>query len=136
MNKRPEEPIVLARSYLLRWGVGTPAVCEMQFDDTDGLLAAIDRATCESIAAGQTLRADLYTSPTVMDPLLIQFTVGDPSASTLVWHVDGEAMFALDRREAGGGCSVSPTVLRQALVVYLLTGERAHALDWFSLPSD
>jgi hypothetical protein len=126
---------VLGRNYLLRWGVGTPAVCEVQFSDTDGLMSALDRVTCESIAAGATLRADLYTSPTVMDPLLIQFTVGDPSATTLLWHLDGEAMVAVDRGPEPAP-SVSPSTLRDALAVYLLTGERASALNWESLPGD
>ncbi len=42
MNHRPEGPAVLASAYLLRRGVGTPAVCEVQFDDVDGPHAALD----------------------------------------------------------------------------------------------
>ena len=117
---------MLNRDYLLRWGVGTPFAGETRFDGADGLLAALDLVTCESIMAGAPLRADLYTAPTVMDPLMIQFTVGDPADEMLVWHLDGEAV----------GCQVDPATLRQALIVYLMVGERAAALDWQLLPGD
>lgn len=87
-------------------------------------------------------------------PVLIQVLVGPGSRSSLLWHEDGVGFAAVDHRlspltaelsytSGSDRRSAPPEETRiaahtaiEALVVYLLTGERVASLGWVEIAAD
>jgi hypothetical protein len=127
----------------------------LTFGTVDELDAATDAIELSAIEYACAFEVDLWIGDMhAGDPLLIQFLVGYPGRSTLVWHDDGEAHYAIDRTIPESGLDIrceridgsheveAPVTgmtlrqVREALAVYLLTGSRPTGLEWIEAEMD
>jgi hypothetical protein len=110
---------------------------------------AVDRVTRLAHGRGVSFQVDLKAYPPRRgDPVLIQFLVGDHERGSLLWHEDGIGFAAVSpglrpracdtpfvRFHGAEAASAAETQIGQrtaidAVVVYLLTGERVQSLEW------
>jgi hypothetical protein len=100
------------------------------------------------------IQVDLQaSSPGEDDPVLVQFLVGDDERSSLLWHMDGVGFVAVDPHiqrldhavqfthfhdvefASPDETRVAQATVREAIAVYLLTGQRTEGLGWREIPA-
>ena len=121
-------------------------------DEFDAIVDQVGRLACDR---GVSFQFDLQASPLRRgDPILVQFLVGDKERSSLLWHEDGVGFAAVDphlkpslddirfvrfqRVECAPPAETQITQhsVLEAIVVYLLTGNRTESLGWRETEAD
>jgi hypothetical protein len=132
--------------------VDMTTVSVQDLDEFDAVARLIHKFAREQ---GMSIQVDLQaSSPDEDDPVLVQFLVGDDERSSLLWHMDGVGFAAVDphiqRRDHGmqfthfydvefaspDETQVAQATVREAIAVYLLTGQRTEGLGWHEIPAD
>ena len=121
-------------------------------EELDAVVDQVGRQACDR---GMSFQVDLQASPLRRgDPILVQFLIGDNERSSLLWHEDGVGFAAVDPHLRPGlddlpfvrfrdvECAppaetqCAPRAVLDAVVVYLLTGERTESLGWREIEAD
>lgn len=142
---------------IFRWGASADHDFRYaSFEGIDEFEAAVDMITRSATESSTVYEVGMRRVPpdSRADPVLVQFLIGDHSRSSLLWHRDTGMQVAVDPRlpelsydltfERLGGrgiaeplyTRVAPEMVRQALIVYLLTNRQAEGLDWQEAPDD
>lgn len=122
---------------------------EERITSLDQLDSTLDSIELSAIQAGCIYQVDLQlTYIEIGDPILIQFLIGHPKRSSLLWHEDGTTMFAIQDhlsrltenlvcRRFGRTGNVEPqftmiasSVVRDVLSLYLLFNRRPDSINW------
>jgi Immunity protein Imm1 len=121
-------------------------------DDLDSVLDSIELSAMqgECIYQVDLFPADLRSG----DPLMIQFLIGHPDRSSLLWHDDGATSFAVEGRMAlldyilhcerlgsrddvePNLTMVTPATVRNILILFVLTNERPENVVWIEAEAD
>ena len=143
-------------SFTLRFAIpGYPGLATAAGRGLDEFEAVVGLVGLLAREQAMTIQVDLRAAPAGPgDPVLVQFLIGDDDRSSLLWHEDGIGFAAVDphlpRRPYGiaftrsrevdcappDETQVRQSTVRDALAVYLLTGERTKWLGWREIPAD
>jgi hypothetical protein len=141
------------RSCTLVWGANRTAH-KVDVRDCDQLDEALDTIELAAILDSTAFQVDLHPRDlSAGDPILVQFLVGHPARSSLLWHEDGAGWVAtmelsplsqqICGRRPGGEIGLDPEltlvtepVVRQAVTLYLMTNTRPSSLHWLEMEMD
>lgn len=121
----------------------------------DQLDFALDEIELSAMQAGCIYQVDLWLAELkVGDPLMIQFPIGHPERSSLLWHEDGSTTFAVQNevypptesltcRRFGETeeiepqfAMVDPVAVRSILALYLMLDQRPDIVNWIEAQQD
>lgn len=144
----------MSRDCFVQWGASNDQH-KIHIVRLEQLEATLDSIELSSILNKCIYEVDLQLADIRMDdPILIQFLIGHPDRSSLLWHEDGVTMIAIEQTIpyllGGIKCErlhdsrivdpeytrISPPAVREALSSYLLTGHRPDFLDWSEAEQD
>jgi hypothetical protein len=146
----------MSRECVLAWGSrkGIPRN-EMRVSNAEELDTALDEIECLAMLDSCVYQVDLtLVSLSIDDPLMIQFLIGHPARSSLMWHYDGITMIAVvsqlplfaesieyEHQSVIGRMNpeytiISPSLVREALSVYLIANCRPRGLQWIEAEQD
>lgn len=146
----------MSREVSLVWGRGDDYTREEQrvasIEDFDAALEFIELSAMQGECIYQ---VDLYpTDWRAGDPIMIQFLIGHPERSSLLWHEDGTTLVAVEERitllsyslqsERSGDrddiepdrTMVTPATVRNSLSLFILTNERPENVIWIEAEQD
>jgi hypothetical protein len=146
----------VSREVIVAWdGIEDGSRREEEIASLDQLESVLDTIELLSMQSGSIYHVDLrLTRISAGDPTLIQFLVGHPERSSLLWHEDGAALFAvqgqmnrlcedLTCRRYGHDEYIEPqftmidyAAVRATLSLYLLLGCRPDAVNWLEAEQD
>ncbi|HXT93288.1 MAG TPA: Imm1 family immunity protein [Trebonia sp.] len=146
----------MTRGFYVSWGDDENGVRHEVFVKAlDEFEQVLDEIELAAIQAQCVYEVDLWLGKIMAeDPILVQFLVGHPKRSSLLWHDDGLTMFATgklgDRISGGITCKrfsstrivapdlmmITPSEVRDALILYLLTNSRPEFLRWTEAKQD
>jgi hypothetical protein len=140
----------MTRAFHIAWGYDEDGVRHEVFvSSVDQLEQVLDEIELAAIQAQHIYEVDLWLAHIASDdPILVQFLVGHPDRSSLLWHEDGGTKFAVagrvERTSEGISCRrfgdtkivdpgltmITPSEVRDALVLYFLSNSRPEFLMW------
>ena len=146
----------MSREVIIAWdGIGDILRHEERIADVDQLESVLDTIELRSIQNGYIFYVDLWlTHIGIDDPILIQFLVGHPERSSLLWHEDGATMFGVQSnisglpgklacRRFGQNEYIEPkftmigyAAVRDTLSLYLLLDRRPDTVNWVEAEYD
>lgn len=146
----------MSRGFYVAWGGdGDGVQHEVFVDNVDQLERLLDDIELAAIQAQCVYQVDLWLAQMkAQDPILLQFLIGHPQRSSLLWHEDGTTMIAAVKLvqpiSEGIACKrysvtkimdpeltmITPSAVRDALVLYLLTHSQPDFLLWTEAEQD
>jgi hypothetical protein len=146
----------VSREVIVAWdGIEDGSRREERIASLDQLEAVLGTIELMSMQSGYIYQIDLRLAQiSVGDPILIQFLVGHPERSSLLWHEDGVTMLAvqsqrnrlresLSCKRFGHNEYVDPqftmidyAAVRDILSLYLLLDRRPDTVNWVEAEQD
>lgn len=146
----------MSRELLLAWGGDKDSRREVQLvtslEELDSALDAIELSAMQDDCIYQ---VDLWLRHiNIGDPALMQFLIGHPERSSLLWHEHGTTLIATQQHIApcsdGLRCKrfgknicvepeltrVGPIVVRETLCLFVLTNRRPDVVNWIEAEQD
>lgn len=146
----------MSKEVIVAWdGIDDGSRHEERIASLDQLESVLDTIELLSMQSGCAYHVDLWlTHISVGDPILIQFLVGHPERSSLLWHEDGATMFAVqdqvNRLTENLTCKrfsqdeyiepqftmIDYAAARDTLCLYLLLDRRPDTVNWAEAEQD
>lgn len=146
----------MSREVLVAWdGTEVGLRHQERITSLEQLDSVLDSIELSALVAGCVYQVDLRLSRiTIGDPIMIQFLIGHPERSSLLWHEDGTTQFAVQdnisclkeslmyKRFGNTNYSepqftmISYSVVRDALTLYLLLDRRPESINWIEAELD
>lgn len=142
--------------FLVAWGGAEDDAQEVQraasMEELDSVLDSIELSAMQGECIYQVDLCLTYIGAD--DPIMIQFLIGHPERSSLIWHEDGTTMIAVEEaitplgdplrcQRAGRSdyiepnlTMITPATVRDTLSIFVLTHRRPDNLNWIEAEQD
>ena len=146
----------MSRECVIAWGGNREGLRhEAHIASLEDLDVVLDTIELSAMRADCVYQVDLtLANLSLGDPIMLQFLIGHSVRSSLLWHEDGQTMIAVAedisepvegivyeryhyREEIEPSCTmITPSLLRDALSLYLMTDSRPECLRWIEAEAD